>query len=287
MELPLGRTTRRERATELARAWIAKNAPASRALAWIDHAAAFGPEEDRADTLWVTDRAPDPAPRRAGFVASGGPAVPGSIAVDGSTRYDWDGERIVEVKDGAPARRVEVTSELPEPIAGVLAAWAAGRGASVGAGAGLAALVVSGRSRAPADGGDVECGRDGWTARGKLATAADRAMETWLADARGRALVTSSAGRIDCALATMDDPRGDPAAFAVSWAALFDRAVLPPEGVVALAEREDAGEERVEAPRGAAREAETRSPAWDAWLAGAALACVLLALLLARSVRIG
>jgi len=295
MELPLGRATRRARATELARAWLAEHAPGTRDDAWIDHPGAFGADDDRADTLWVTDRAPDPPPRHAGFVASGGPAVPGPITVDGATRYDWDGERIVEVKDGAPARRVEVTGALPEPIAGVLAAWAAGRGATIGAGAARPALLVSGRDQNSATGADVAFGRDGWTARGKLGAAAPApalapalaAGETWLADARGTAIVTSSPGRIDCALATMEDPSGDPAAFAVSWAALLDRAVLAPEGVVPLAGRVAAGDEKIAAPRGAADDVAAPASAWDAWLAGGALACVVLALLLARSVRIG
>lgn len=285
MELPLGSGTRRDRATAVAREWIERNEPGAR-VEWIDRSEPFGAAEDLWDAVWVTDRAPSPAPERAGYFASGGPAVPGPIAVDGSTRYDWDGERIIEVKDGAPARRVEVQGELPAPLARVLGAWAAARGVDVGAGAERPALVVSGPVPSTPPLREIDVGRDGWTSRGFAADPFEPAGDAWLADAGGRPLVTTAPGRVECALAAMDDPRGDPAAFAVSWAELFDRVLLPPDGVVELSERGSAGAEAVRPPRrGTEEEVTTRPGAWDAWLAAASLACVLLALGLARSLR--
>jgi len=73
----------------------------------------------------------------------------------------------------------------------------------------------------------------------------------------------------------------DPAAFAVSWARLFDACLLPAPGVVSLAERLDAGPASLSAPAtNAAAEARAdESPA--ALLAALAAALTLCALALA------
>jgi hypothetical protein len=137
----------------------------------------------------------------------------------------------------------------------------------------------------------VAAGRDGWEARGSAgddARSADAhgALETWLTgriegSGAHAVLVSAGAGRIESAWSTLDAPRGDPAAFAVSWAELLDRVLLPAPGVVALAERQAAGPARFEPPAeppaeplGPARAAP--APRWDAWLALACL-CALLA----------
>jgi hypothetical protein len=275
MELPLGSGTRRDRATSLAKEWIDENVPSGSRVEWIDRRDAFGPEDDRPDTMWVTDVAPQPPPQHAGFVASGGDAVPGAIAVDGRKRFDWDGDRIVEVPEGAPKRSVAVTGELPKPVAGVLAAWAEARGAIVGAGGDslLLATSANGAHR------DVRVARDGWSASA-VAAGAPSALPTWLEDAEHRALVSSAPGRIESALVSMSDPEGDPAAFAVSWAKLFDDAVLAPPGVVELGERRDAGKETIVAPKLDA--AEHGFSVWEAWLACAAAGAVLIAAGVAR-----
>jgi hypothetical protein len=87
----------------------------------------------------------------------------------------------------------------------------------------------------------------------------------------------------------MDEPRGDPAAFAVSWAELLDRAVLPPSGVIELGERLAAGEEASVSPSSAEPPGSSSrtAPPLDAWIAAAALLCTLGALALARSRTIG
>src|SRR5260221_9774894 len=132
MNLPLAKATRRERALAMALGWLAREQPDAR-VEWMERSRPFGPEDDEPDALWLTDRAPTPPPRRAGFFASGGPALPGPITVDGSTRFDWDGARILEVAGGAPHRRIEGGGELPPPIARFLHAGAGARGAVVAA----------------------------------------------------------------------------------------------------------------------------------------------------------
>jgi hypothetical protein len=277
----------------MARDWLERQPPGADAE-WIERSRPFGPEDDEPDALWVTDRAPTPPPRRAGFFASGGPAVPGPIAVDGSTRFDWDGKRIVEVAGGAPKRRVEVHGELPAPIARFLDAWAGARGAVVAAqGDDRPVLVLDGAP--PGSGGTpatFEAGRDGWTAQGAALGAAPNSdaegpLATWLADASGRALVTTGAGRVHCPWSSMEEPRGDEAAFAVSWAELFDRAALPPPGVIELGERAAAGEESSASPSAArgSKSSAVDAPPIDAWIAAAALLCTLVALALAADLH--
>jgi hypothetical protein len=98
-------------------------------------------------------------------------------------------------------------------------------------------------------------------------------------------LISFEPGRIESVLVSMSDPEGDPAAFAVSWAKLFDDAVLAPPGVVELGERREAGKEAIVAPK---FEAKGRgSSAWETWLAVAAAGATLIAAGLARSGRMG
>jgi hypothetical protein len=75
--------------------------------------------------------------------------------------------------------------------------------------------------------------------------------------------------------------QGDPAAFAVSWAQLFDAALLPPRGVVALEERQAAGaasERTPERPEGS----RAAQAGFDALLAALAAVLALAALVLRR-----
>lgn len=292
MQLPLASGSRRDRAVALARAWLDQAQPGAR-VEWIDRSQPFGPEDDRADVLWITDRAPSPAPKRAGFFASGGPAVPGPVAVDGTTRFDWDGGKIVAVEHGAPPRRAEVHGGIPAAIARVVEAWAGARGVELGAKGGeRPVLVVHGADPGSRESlGAFEAGRDGWTAKGTAIGAAPSSdaegpLETWLADdlgGRGRALVTAGPGRLHCPWISLDETRGDPAAFAVSWAALLDRASLGPAGVVELLERAGAGPELSRPP---AQDATSRSDSpgvLSAGFAACALLCVLAAWLLSSS----
>jgi hypothetical protein len=216
--------------------------------------------------------------------------VPGPVAVEGATRFDWDGRKIVAVENGAPPRRAEVRGGIPPTLARVVEAWAGARGVKLASkGADRPVLVVHG---ADPDSHDAlaafEAGRDGWTAQGTAIGSApssdsDGPLETWLADDRGRALVTTGPGRVDCPWISIDDPRGDPAAFAVSWAALLDRASLEPVGVVELLERSDAGPELSRPPAPEASASSGSPTPIAAALAACALLCVLAAWVLSSS----
>jgi hypothetical protein len=255
---------------------------------------------DRRWALWITDRPPPVEPQQAVLVTSGGDAVPGPIDASGTTRWDWDGERIVAVPGGAPARRVAIEGDLARPLAGVLAAWAAARGLSLepSSEAPVALRLIS---RSTGEEREVVAGRDGWRARGRARGAAPSAdedgdLETWLAAEGGTratggaerpALMTHGPGRVWSSWTSMETPAGDPAAFAVSLATLFDACSLSAAGVVLLRDRTAAGKAEVRAPpesppdasqRAAALGAEAAALRLDPWLAWAALLLVLAAL---------
>jgi hypothetical protein len=256
---------------------------------------------DELDAVWITDRAPSFAPRRALLALSGGSEAPGPIDARGTTRFDWDGARIVEIPNGAPKRRVVIEGALADPLARMLAAWTSSRELSLDASADApVALTIHARN---ADGAEpVVFGREGWRSRGKASSAApssddDGPLETWL-DARvgdeRRALVTRAPGRVWCTLSRMDEPEGDPAAFAVSLAELFDACALPADGVVDLRDRLDAGPSEVREPRerddaaasgGEPSTIRGASVRLDAWLALAALAVALAAAACAQFLR--
>ncbi len=278
MDLPIAigaAQTRRDRAEVSARAWLALHAPGA-SVRRVVRPGRIGSDDDAEDAIWITDRAPSPPPERAAWFASGGPAVPGPIAVEGTTRFDWNGTSIVTVEGGAPRRSIEVRGALPRPVAAVLDAWAAARNAVVGPGDRAALVVSTAGEGAPFR---ADASRDGWSASVDLAGAApdtdgDGPLESWLADPSGRKLVAFGRGRVDCPWTSMEEPRGDPAAFAVSWASLFDRAALPPPGVVALADRSAAGDESARPPRDAGDARDRRGESLvPAVLAFAACAC--------------
>jgi len=131
--------TRREHAEAMARAWLAMRAPTA-SVQRVRRTGAPGSADDVDDAIWITDRVPSPPPEHAAWFSSGGAAVPGPVAVDGTTRFDWDGTAIVRVEGGAPRRSVEVRGTLPRAVALVLEAWAPVRNAVVGRNAAVALL---------------------------------------------------------------------------------------------------------------------------------------------------
>ena len=214
---------------------------------------------DAPGTVWLTDRVPDAVPREAGVVASGGGPVPGPVATVGTRWLDWDGEHLVE-RPGAPERRLVLEGALPEPVAAVARLWAAERGLATD-GAGEVALRVVGPMVGPIVGavdGEVVpaiLARDGWSAGARVGRAPSRVegapLETWLAarvEGEPRPVVTAGPGRVQVALEHLAEPRGEPAAFAVSWGRLLDRSLRPVDGVVSLAERGAAGDSLVRLP---------------------------------------
>jgi hypothetical protein len=253
--------SRIERALEPVRAWIGRERLGKDELAWIGardaeealaapNTAQSEPDwlrYERADALWIGDRF-DPPPKLAGFSASGGAAVPGPIGREGTVRLDWDGERVVRVENAIAAGQLGcvIDARLPEPLRELAALWAERRGlAPAGAALFTFTLEDAGAAR------ETELARDGWSAHARVAgaLAAQAGESSWLA--AGGPCVLAAPGRVRCSIVALDEPAGDPAAFAVSWGELFDSVLLDPPGVVPLSERTARGAAGWRAPAGA------------------------------------
>lgn len=275
------------RARALPAAWREAPTLPRAAVDWSAH--------DVAGSIWLTDAGGDLAPRHATLCASGGAPVPGLVATRGDVAIEWDGTALVERAGAAPP--TVVAAELAEsPAVALLArAWIDARHLRTGAATedGVVLRVVEHASSAPARA--VEFGRDGWRARAVVRAPAPLRDElgplsVWLAADDGTPLVSAGPGRIAVALEGEPAFEAGDAAFAVSFAALFDASVLPARGVVALAERAAAGEPRFVAGDPPAPTAEDRATAARvaSGLALAALGLVLLAILwIAAPLRAG
>lgn len=255
---------------------------------------------DAPGVLVVTDLAPVPALARAGWVASGASPLPGPIAADGADLLVWDGAELRREPGAAAGRTLVVergagAAALPAVLERLLEAWSDARGiARAPQRTPASALVLelagdAGRAAA------VVCGRDGWSARGMASAlpepAQDEPRERWLeasADDGARwCAVDARAGRVRSSLVELAEPAGDPAAFAVSWAELLDRACLPPAGVVPLAERQRQGARAERAPLEPPPSAGERGGDLDAWLAAGCALVFLAALAAARRAQSG
>ena len=209
-------------------AWLASARPAERPR-W--------PEHDLAGVLWITDRAPERLPERAGLFLGGGEARPGPI----SAGVVWDGGELLEV---TPLPRVLVVESLPSLLEDLARAWAESAGFDVQSSAPTAELRLLGSTRA-GEGGErrLRAGRDGWSvgltlSASTVAVPADALDTVWLAEPdSGAALVLARPGVLRLAFHELGGLAGDPAAFAVSWARLFEEHALPPDGVVPYADR--------------------------------------------------
>jgi hypothetical protein len=249
---------------------------------------------DRPGTLWVTDRAPAAERREAGLFTSGGAAVPGPIAADGHETILWDGTGLVRAPAGEPRAFVLGQAadggQLPPVLVRVARAWSEARGFVLAhartrsANGALLELVPEPASSRVVP---VQLGRDGWNASGRAPAAGVRPDdslapgEDWLhgvaRDGAAIPLVCARPGRIRCALLELSEPGGDPASFALSWGRLFDRWALPAPGVVALAERLEAGPARREPGSPPAEAADPAQGCWPFLDAALALLAALLA----------
>jgi hypothetical protein len=229
-EPPPGAFLRVERSSALRPAWV-----------WYDVPGA----------VWVTDRPPAVVPERAGVARSGGEAAPGLAAADRRALFAWNGAELVPA--GEATREVRVDPGLPEPLRRFAATWMAAGGHALAPGAGapaeLSIEAVAGEATRA-----VRVARDGFALEGRAAatgavpSGAEAGWTTWLAADEGLPLVASRPGRVSVALLELEEPRGDPAAFAVAWGRLFDSALLPPVGLVPVADRAAAGERSRRAP---------------------------------------
>lgn len=259
-------------------------------------AGVFAPA-DAPDRLWLVARAPAGLPERAGLVAAGGAAAPGPVA--------WTKDRWIHGAGG-----VWNTSPRNEPLGvgfaddaardawtgpplDVVRLWASDRGLQFDD-ADAEVLLRLAALPPPVRAGDVE--RDGWSATlvprdrtegggerlGRDVTARS-GRAPWLALADGSAVVMAD-GRGTLALAPglWSEPRGDPAAFALSWARLLDGALREPDRVLPALARVPMGSPVAIAPQGfggvAARAAGGAMLSWpQAALALAAAAAFALA----------
>lgn len=136
----------------------------------------------------------------------------------------------------------------------------------------------------------VTLGAAGWRASGTAWSTDGRASgDEVLWHARGEdglelAALTGRPGRVRVFLRTLDEPDGDPAAFALACGQLFDALARPREEVVALEERGAAGAAALVrgAPPPTAAGGSDSGAVVDAVLAGAA---AIFALLAARARR--
>ncbi|HEX6886311.1 MAG TPA: hypothetical protein VF530_23250 [Planctomycetota bacterium] len=309
---PAAPETRLARALAAAEAWLAGTLEPDETVRWVSPGraplvlarGARPPEEwlacdgaepdwdvfDAPGTLWVTDREPPGARRAAGLFASGGPAVPGAIALEGAASVWWEEGRLaLRARPVPPAVRVlEPAGEpLPEVLARLLGAWCDARGFALVRAPAPDELLELALAPGPAAAESLRFGRDGWRATGRAAAlaplAAGSAGEDWLqavaADGTPRVLVRARTGRVDVALHELGTPEGDPAAFALSWTRLLEGSCRLPADVVPLAERAAAGEERHLAPALPARHPDARAALGPALDAGLALAAGLVAAL--------
>ena len=93
-----------------------------------------------------------------------------------------------------------------------------------------------------------------------------------------RALVGAGPGIVVSAVSQIEDPDGDPAAFAVSWSRLLDASLLPAPGIVSLGERADAGARGMRRPGEVEPDAPPEAAGISAWLAGGAAIFLALSL---------
>jgi len=335
MDLPVeGGETRRERALARVGRWLEEEVRAGDVVGWlpglrapaaqlpggagtavgleppasVQRSLPFAGEpdwrlHDRPGTMIVTDRIPEGL-TRAGYAASGGGAVHGTIAIEGRDRVEWDAGGGRVVPGGAPELRLALDPALPEVVRRIVRVWAETRGLTVFSIDPTVEAEGPIVLRVEADAGkgeraEFDLRHEGWTARGGgrgLLPREDEVgpAETWLVvDAvppgPPAVLVRAPPGRIRIGLDALEEPGGDPARFALSWGRLFDRHSVPPPGVFSLAEREDVGPPGFRAPDEppplARPEGEARLVAGeiDAWLAGLAGVLALVAVSLRRS----
>ncbi|MFT4710246.1 MAG: hypothetical protein ACJAZ8_002622 [Planctomycetota bacterium] len=252
---------------------------------------------DAVDCLWLPTSGVQDAPRYAARPALDYAAGPGPVQDLGGGQGLWLDAAGQLVRGPLPedlptaSLRLSGAATSEGTALGDLARmWAASRGLVITGGEDLqpgeVLFLRSGEADTVALGASASLGRDGWRARGTWPKSGALAMagQIWLGH-RDRALVSWRAGTIELALSTLDQPSGDPAAFAVSWATLFEQAALAGPGIVSVAERRAAN--LSEQLRARAASASEVSPAKDTPLAPALaiLAACLLFAITFRSAR--
>ena len=237
------------------------------------HAAPTWERFDTLGTLWVTDCGAALAPRHAGLASSGAAPTPGVVARWPGRALEWDGAANVELVEPAPL--VALAPEARRgPLGRALAAWCSARGATLCDPASCGDAAALRIEFAALDAVERSAGEGaGWRLAGRCGVLAPNARphSVLLAEdgPRARPLLRVERGRVESALEPDAELSGDGAAFAVSCAEAFDRALLPIAPVVALEERQRSEAPRLSAPR---RPADPNAPPRQlaGWCAAAA-----------------
>ncbi len=294
----------RVRFTSPGREPVERSEPTGPPEAWLaaDAWAAPRPDfeaHDTRGTLVVTDRAV--ALEAASLFASGGALVPGPIGRRAGQLVEWLGGEELQSVEAAP-RLVLVMGAVGETgedlgvVFELVRTWCRARGFELAVaerdGSEEPAITIHFAQSSGAE--EARVGRDGWslTVRpGELLPAQlaeGSPLTAWLQLGQTE-LVAYSPGHLFINWSPVPDapentPRGDPAAFAVSWSELLDRVVLPEPGAVSLADRQAAGPSRAELRLAPPRPAPVKvavpldvALAWTAALLAAAAACSLIA----------
>jgi hypothetical protein len=268
---------------------------------WLEVPRAPQPElellaHDAPELVLVTDRAPHAPHARAGWSASGGALVPGSIGAEVETGVAhellWDGTRVERGAAREPALALLRGEEpVPAAIEQLLRAWSQARGVQLerapspsAAQLERACLSVHAASgEATSAELDARFEREGAAARVRLLNAPPEphaGRDAWLRDAVGaRVLLERAPGELWLHFDRCEFEPGDPARAAVAFARLFDETALPRRGAVSIEERSAAGAAAWRAPEllknereiaSARRVDEQAGARLDALLAGAA-----------------
>lgn len=209
---------------------------------------------DRPGVLWVTDGVPPIAPASAGWVASGGEAVPGPVGWGPDGALVWDGPGTEPRLDASLRPRAWVGGELDPVLASFAGAWAAERGvALVEERDETSELVVEGAGPLPRRSPDRSGGRDGWTVSFAVDAGAPSGIgrSWWIAAGDGprHDLISAAPGRVVVAPLRLGASPAPADVFAVSMGALLDGALRSPRWIVPLGERAGAGQAGRSAPR--------------------------------------
>lgn len=231
---------------------------------------------DAEGTLWVTDASARLAPVAAGFVASGGPAVPGLVASDATGRWVFDGRDVV--REDVVATEVGEVVLDPKlrggPLGTALEAWAKARRYDVREASARARLTLELETQGELLEGDVFGPGFRAATRARAVAAFEGVPQRRLVDLGDVCVARATMGHVRVGFESLGPIEGDDAAFALAWAREFDAWTLV-EGC-AESERAAAGELRWKPTK---RPAEPqRFPHERAWLAALAAVLALVAL---------
>lgn len=271
MNFPLGASTRYQAARQQVVEWSEREGVE---LVWQESPQPNFQAFDRYDCLWLSDALAE-HPERAGLCLSGAKLQPGPLAREGRGRWVLDGNGIRFEPDVYPAtsRQIEVRGQLPAAIDSLLSLWCEEQQLIRSERADAPLLEVVFPMSACALDPTQRLNGQAWSARVGLAAAFVQAVqEEPLLRVGDQAVLLVFRGSLRSSLCQLELDEGASAAFALEWAAAFERALREPEECVGLDERRASGA-AVFRPPNLVGPRERRS-----WVGECALAAALLAL---------